>query len=286
MLAHSVEARYVYADPTRVKDPAGDRRGALPAARHARLGAGRADEAAQAARTASPSQFEYLARGVDIAEAKQIAALDLAGIGVHRDERREVPGDDLAANLIGFTGQDMDRPGGPGGALRRAAARAQDGKRIYEVGQGDLAAPIPGGYQPDDAGQAGQLAAADHRPGPAVRGAADPRPADGAGQGAASARRWCSTCSTGEVLAQASYPTYDAANPEPSKPTDREDAATSFVVDPGSVHKAITFGAALQEGVITPDSTFAVGRRDHQGRRRLLATPTRPTGTADEHARA
>ena len=35
-------------------------------------------------------------------------ALDLPGIGVHRDERREVPGDDLAANLIGFTSQDMD----------------------------------------------------------------------------------------------------------------------------------------------------------------------------------
>ena len=54
-----------------------------------------------------PSRFEYLARGVEIATAKRVQALDLSGIGVHRDERREVPGDDLAANLIGFTSQDM-----------------------------------------------------------------------------------------------------------------------------------------------------------------------------------
>ena len=51
---------------------------------------------------------------------------------------------------------------------------------------------------------------------------------------------------TGEVLAQASYPTYDAANPFASRPADGSDAATGMVVDPGSVHKAIVIAAACR----------------------------------------
>jgi cell division protein FtsI (penicillin-binding protein 3) len=35
--------------------------------------------------------------------------------------------------------------------------------------------------------------------------------------------------------------------------------ASSVVVDPGSVHKALVVGAALEEGVIKPDSTVVVG---------------------------
>ena len=77
------------------------------------------------------------------------------------------------------------------------------------------------------------------------------------------------------MLAQASYPTYNAADPDGSRPTDREDAATSFVVDPGSIHKAITYGAALQEGVITPDTAFPVPDTDRQGRHDL---PRHPPG--------
>jgi cell division protein FtsI (penicillin-binding protein 3) len=64
---------------------------------------------------------------------------------------------------------------------------------------------------------------------------------------------------TGEVVAQASYPTYDAANWSKYKPQDREDVASSVVVDPGSVHKALVMAAALEEGIVKPDSTVVVG---------------------------
>jgi cell division protein FtsI (penicillin-binding protein 3) len=63
---------------------------------------------------------------------------------------------------------------------------------------------------------------------------------------------------TGEVLAQASYPFYDAANPFASQPNDRGDTAAGMVVDPGSVHKAIVMAACLQEGVVAPTDTVAV----------------------------
>src|SRR5690606_1983345 len=64
---------------------------------------------------------------------------------------------------------------------------------------------------------------------------------------------------TGEVLAQASYPTYDAADPLKVPAEQRIDATTGVVVDPGSVHKAIVLGAALEEGLIEPDTTIEVG---------------------------
>ncbi|MFI7077263.1 penicillin-binding transpeptidase domain-containing protein [Micromonospora sp. NPDC049903] len=261
-LAHSVEARYVYADPTKIEDIAATAQTLSPL-----LGM----PASELAERMKPrkrisgvdSQFEYLARGVDVGRAREIMALKLPGIAAHRDERREVPGGDLAANLIGFTSLDMV-------GLEGLEARyddllhGEDGQRVFEIGLGALAAPIPGGYSRTTKAKPGssivltidrdlqytvqrilseQMAAVQGSTGAAV--VLDAR--------------------TGEVLAQASHPTYNAAKPQASDPTDREDAATSFVVDPGSVHKAITFGAALQEGVITADTVFPVANGIRKG---------------------
>ncbi|MEV0394343.1 penicillin-binding transpeptidase domain-containing protein [Polymorphospora rubra] len=262
VLAHSVEARYVYADPTKVEDPV-----AAAAALSPLLGIPRSQLLPRLVPQKRPdgneSQFEYLARGVDIDTAKQILDLDLDGIRTHRDERREVPGGDLGANLIGFTGDDMH-------GLEGIEARYDDvlrgvnGERIFEIGRGDLDKAIPDGY----------LKQTDPQPGSSLVLTID-RDLQFEVQrilAEAMARVRATTGTvvvmdirTGEVLAQASHPTYDAANWKPSKPTDREDVATSFVVDPGSVHKPIVFGAALEEGVIAPDGTLPVPATINKG---------------------
>ncbi|MGC4852956.1 peptidoglycan D,D-transpeptidase FtsI family protein [Micromonospora sp. DT4] len=261
-LAHSVEARYVFADPTLIKDPAATAKAlspllGIPASKLAELMKPRKLENGNA------SRFEYLARGVEIPRAKQVLALDLPGIGVHRDERREVPGGDLAANLIGFTSEDMD-------GLEGLEARyddllsGQDGRRVYEAGLGDLAAPIPGGYSKTTPAKPGSSIALTIDRDLQFR-CQQILSAGMAGQRGATAAAVIIDVPTGEVLAQASHPTYDAAKPTPSDPVAREDAATSFVVDPGSVHKAITYGAALQEGVITPDTTLPIANSIKMG---------------------
>ncbi|MFI7522238.1 peptidoglycan D,D-transpeptidase FtsI family protein [Micromonospora globbae] len=254
-LAHSVEARYVFADPTLIEDPAATARALSPLLG---ISASKLTKLMQPRRleNGNPSRFEYLARGVEVATARQVQALELPGIGVHRDERREVPGDDLAANLIGFTSEDMN---GLEGLEARYddLLRGEDGKRVYEAGQGDLAAPIPGGYSrttPPKPGSSLQLTI--DRDLQYMTQVILSRHMARAKGGTAAAVVLDPT--TGEVLAQASHPTYNAAKPLPSDPVAREDAATSFVVDPGSVHKAITFGAALQEGVITPDTALPI----------------------------
>ncbi|MFJ6168914.1 peptidoglycan D,D-transpeptidase FtsI family protein [Micromonospora orduensis] len=261
-LAHSVEARYVFADPIEITDAAATAKAlspllGIPASKLAELMKPRKLE------NGKPSRFEYLARGVEISAAKRVQALELPGIGVHRDERREVPGGDLAANLIGFTSQDMDGLEGLEARYDELLA-GQDGRRVYEAGLGDLAAPIPGGYSKTTPAKPGSslgltldrdlqfktqqilsAAMAQQRGGTAAAVIID--------------------VPTGEVLSQASDPTYNAAKPLPSDPVAREDAATSFVVDPGSVHKAITYGAALQEGVITPDTALPIANSIKKG---------------------
>ncbi|MEU8214291.1 penicillin-binding protein 2 [Micromonospora taraxaci] len=261
-LARSVEARYVYADPTEVKDPPGTARAlspllGIPASKLVDLMKPRKLEGGKT------STFAYLARGVEIATAKRVQALELPGIGVHRDERRDVPGGDLAANLIGFTSQDMAGLEGLEARFEDVLA-GQDGKRVYEAGLGDLAAPIPGGYSRTTAAKPGSSLAL------TIDRDLQFRTQQILSAGMAKARGGTGAAviieiPSGAVLAQASNPTYSAAKPFPSDPVAREDAATSFVVDPGSIHKAITFGAALQEGVITPDTALPIANSIKKG---------------------
>jgi cell division protein FtsI (penicillin-binding protein 3) len=224
-----------------------------------------------------PSQFEWLARSVDIPTGEAVKALNLKGIGVRRDERREVPGHDLGANLIGFTGDDLH-------GLAGLEARYDDvlagvnGERTFEIGVGDLAKEIPGGY---------------HRETPAQQGASLLLTIDrdlqyevqhllsthmrkvNATFGAAVVLE----VGTGAVLAQASYPPYDAADPFKAPPAQRGDAATGIVVDPGSVHKAIVVGACLQEGLITPTSTVVVNPKIRKGDTTFTDSHYHPAGT-------
>jgi len=276
VLAHSVEARYIYADPEMIKDP-------VTAAAHLspELGIPPSKLIQLMAKKKRPgggaSRFEYLARGVDIAVADKIAAMKIPGINSDRDERRDIPGADLAANLIGFTGDDHT---GLEGLEARydTLLRGTDGKRVFEIGRGDLAKEIPGGYHRQN----------DASPGSSIKLTINrdlqfevQRALSQQGQksNATVAAAVVLNARTGEVLAEASYPAYNAAKPEDFEPRDREDVATSVVADPGSTHKAFTIGAALEEGVITRDSLITVGPGIERGGYDFPDTHRMPAGT-------
>jgi cell division protein FtsI (penicillin-binding protein 3) len=255
VLAQSIEARYVYADPSLISG-----KDVQPTAEALRTLIGRPVSelvpllSRKKRADGSKDQFEYLARGVDIATGDAVAALNLPGIRVARDERRTQPGHDLAANLIGFTGAD-----GSGLTGLEAAYDGQlsgvDGKRIFEHGQGDLGTKIPGGYEettPARPGSSLQLTVNRDVQYQIQQLLAQRMMAVNADFGAAVVL----DARTGEVLAQASYPGYDAAQPEKSTPAQRVDGPSQIVVDPGSVHKVITLAAGLQCGAIQPDSTI------------------------------
>lgn len=62
---------------------------------------------------------------------------------------------------------------------------------------------------------------------------------------------------TGKVVAMANYPTYDPSNYEGvSNPDLFQNGAVSDAIEPGSIMKILTTSAALNQGVITPTTTF------------------------------
>ena len=276
VLAHSVEARYIYADPELVRNPR-----AVASKLYALLGVERSKLIKLMSKQKRPGggsvRFVYLARGVDVAVADQIAAMNLPGIREDRDERRDVPGADLAANLIGFTGEDHT---GLEGLEARydELLRGTDGKRVFETGRGQLDKEIPGGYHlmiPASPGTSLQLTVDRDLQFEVQRILGERMEEVDATVGGAVVL----DVQTGEVLAQASYPSYDAQKPFAAKPADREDVVTSVITDPGSTHKAFIFGAALEEGLIKPDSALAIGPALRRGGFTFADTHPQAKGT-------
>jgi cell division protein FtsI (penicillin-binding protein 3) len=281
VLAHSVEARYIAADPEKIKDVAKTAATLSPL-----IGVPQSKLRDLLKKGTRPGggaiEFVYLARGVDTAVADRIAALGIDGIIEHSDERRDVPGADLAANLIGFTGEDHNGLEGLE-ARYNDLLQGNDGKLLYERGnpsvdKGKLAKEIPGGFRqetPPQPGMSLQLTINRDLQFEVQRYLGEDMERVHATIGAAVAIE----VKTGNVLAQASYPAYNAQKPFDAKPVDREDVASSIVSDPGSTHKAFMLGAALQEGLITPDSAITVGPALMRGGYRFQDTHPQKAGT-------
>jgi cell division protein FtsI (penicillin-binding protein 3) len=256
VLAQSLEARYVFADPSLIKPAEVNQ---VADALRPLLGIPSSELVPKLSRQkrtdGRKDEFEYLARGVSITTGDAITALNLPGIGVGRDEVRSEPGNDLAANLIGYTGSEGTGLVGIEAGYDTLLA-GKDGKRTFEVGNGDLV-QIPGGYEEETA----------PRPGSSIELTIDRDlqyevqqilAQKMAKAGATFAAAVVLDTHTFEVLAQASYPTYSAANPGQSTAAQRVDAASQIVVDPGSSHKVVTLGAALDTGAVDPNSTVTI----------------------------
>ena len=61
---------------------------------------------------------------------------------------------------------------------------------------------------------------------------------------------------TGEVLAMASRPSYNPNSFFDYEPEVWKNRAVSFIYEPGSTFKTVTAGAALQEGIVSPNQIF------------------------------
>ena len=205
--------------------------------------------------------FVYLARGLDPALAAKVSALDLPGIGTLTETRRSHPSHDLAESVLGLTDVDGHGAGGAEGAFQSVLAGVDGHSRSQVDGAGRVIPTGVGGGSEPVAGRdvrltidrdlqwyAQQLLAQQVTATQAVNGTVvvmDVR--------------------TGQVLALATAPTFDPDHRQTVDPAVMGDPAISEVYEPGSVNKVITAAAALQAGVVTPDtvidvpSTYRVG---------------------------
>ncbi len=256
-LARSVPASAIYADPKHVDDP-----GSTARALTALLGVPEPELLAKLGRTTTDSgkalRFVYLAGELDTeigATVQQMIDSDqLAGIGILTEERRDVPSRDIASNVVGFTGRD-----GYGLAGLEASyndvLRGRDGERSFEVGL--RGQEIPTGFNRQKLARPGAdltLTLDRDLQYETQRVLSEKLASVNANSGSAIVM----DARTGEILAMSSYPSYDASDPLSSQPRERGNIGSSMLLEPGSVHKAITLSAALEEGAISPGVTLAL----------------------------
>lgn len=249
-LAVSVERKTVYADPRVVGDPA------EYAAKLAPLVG--VDEGQLRSRLSQPgAAFVYVARKVENDVAARVRALDLPGVGFVPETRRYYPTGSLAAPLLGFVGLDNDGLAGLEAGYERLLAGRQ-GSVIAE--QDPTGRRLPDGIRNIRDARRGEdivLTVDESIQYQTERALLDEVVAAKAAGGFAVV----ADVRTGDVLAMATVEgsTPDrAARPAPSTAHNRP---LTDVFEPGSTSKVVTIAAALEEGLVNPETRLEVPQR-------------------------
>jgi cell division protein FtsI/penicillin-binding protein 2 len=242
-LAVSQAADDVSATPYLVKDPVKASRQLAPL-----LGLPEADILKKLARR--DTGFVYLARRLPGDKADKVRALNIAGVDLAPGQRRTYPRDYLASQVLGSINMDGKGASGLEYELESRLHGTDGRRRIVRDGVGDdvsvrdvqraqpgakielsLDANIQGKTE-DVLKGIGQT----YRPKGATAIVTNPQ--------------------TGEILALANWPQINANDPSAAPGFANQNRAVGYTYEPGSTFKAITVAGALEDGKVTPDTSF------------------------------
>ncbi|MGZ4626744.1 MAG: penicillin-binding transpeptidase domain-containing protein, partial [Kineosporiaceae bacterium] len=195
------------------------------------------------------THFQYLARRVPATEARavvdEVQARGFDGLDTRRDPVRDYPAGDVAANLVGFMNDQGDAAEGAELNFDHLLS-GKDGTATYEMGGGNRIPLGDSNVVPAHSGH--NLALTIDRD---VQWYAQ-RALRTAVQG--SGGDWGSAVvmdtHTGELLAVADYPTFDASRPAEASPTDLGSRSLRDAYEPGSVEKVLTTSALIDAGKV------------------------------------
>ena len=248
-LATTVDTVAVTADPKQTAADAAQIAGILAP----RLGLDAAK--VTAALSAPGKRFVYVARQVDQSVWKKIrndlAVAHLGGLSSEPDPKRVYPAGSVAASIVGFVGNDTNGLTGRAGledSLNSVLA-GKNGQQTYEASSEGPALPLgDGNLQEPVAGQGVQLTIDSDLQYAAQKAVADAVRSTGADSGDAVVM----DVRTGQILAMATAPTYNANDGAKVDPQLTRDRPITDVYEPGSVFKLFTASALLDQGLITP----------------------------------
>jgi cell division protein FtsI (penicillin-binding protein 3) len=247
LLAYSVDADTIYAVPTEITEPG--KTAALLCEALDDCTARSREELKD--RLSQQRAFVYVRRRATPMQAKRVLALDLDGIGFRKESKRFYPNRELGANLIGYVG--VDNVGLAGiEATYDKTVRGREGKLLVQTDARrhvfsrlersptagasiELTIDEPLQYIAEREVRAG-VRAARADAGTAV--IMDPH--------------------TGEILAMASWPTFNPNDYSAAPEAARRNRAVQDLYEPGSTFKLVTASAAIEEGVITPSDIVDV----------------------------
>ncbi|MGY1830260.1 peptidoglycan D,D-transpeptidase FtsI family protein [Geodermatophilus sp. SYSU D01180] len=244
--AYTVDASRVVADPVVVEDP---ERTALALTALLDVPVPELTEL-----LGRDGRYVVLARQVSPETVDAIDALGLAGIVFEDDPVRLYPTGAVGGQVVGFVGRDGD--GLAGIELQfQDELGGTDGMRRVEVGSGGH--PIPSGI--DESTPATDGSTVELTVDQDVQFTTEQRLAEACSDGATTrASAVVLDVHTGQVVAMGSCPGYDPAQAGSTDPELLGNPAVTSVFEPGSVMKAVTMAAAIEEGKATPDRVLNV----------------------------
>jgi cell division protein FtsI (penicillin-binding protein 3) len=210
---------------------------------------------------ARPGEYALLAQGLAPLAARQVLDLNLPGIYTQATTQRQYPGHTTGANVIGTVHSNGNGAAGIEAVYNDLLA-GKNGSVTYSVDN-------LGNVSPNSV-----TSTTPARNGSTVRLTIDQNLQFMAQQyldtavaesGAKDAEMAILDARTSQVLALASSGTFDATDPNTINPNVPSDPPVMSAFEPGSVQKAITFSAALQQGLITPHTVINVPDKIRMG---------------------
>jgi cell division protein FtsI (penicillin-binding protein 3) len=247
LLAYSVDADTIYAVPTEITDPA-NTAAALCDALDDCTNKSR-EELKE--RLSQQRAFVFVKRRATPMQAQRVAALELDGIGFRKESKRYYPNRELAANLIGYVGLDNLGLGGIEATYDKTV-RGREGKLLVQTDARRQVfsrlerAPTTGASIELTIDEQLQYIAERE-----VRAGVQAARAD-------AGTAMIMDPHSGEILAMASYPTFNPNDYSASPESARRNRAVQDLYEPGSTFKLVTAAAALEEGVIKPTDVIDV----------------------------
>jgi cell division protein FtsI (penicillin-binding protein 3) len=243
LLAYSVEAESLWADPSKVQD-VGKTAALICRALDECTAADRRDLLQDLRRK---GRFAYLARQLSPAAAERIKALELPGLGFLKESRRFYPNKEMLAHVLGYVGTENQ---GLGGLESRydSQVRGLPGKVIVETDAHQR--PVSSRVEREaTSGASLELTIDQYLQNIAERelrnGVIENRAAGGSAV--------IMDPATGEILALANYPSFNPNIYAKAPDYVRRNRATQELYEPGSTFKIVTASAALEEHVLDPD---------------------------------
>ena len=244
ILATTVDLRSLYAIPGRIPDHAGAAArlgpllGQAPAAIEKTLGSG--------------AEWLFLKRRLPEEVARQVAALDIPGLGFETEPKRLYPNGTVGAHVLGFVNDEGIGQYGVEGRYD-AALKGADGRLLVERDPSSRA--LATGLRTEVPARNGAdltltidlvfQAAAERE----LRAAIEKEGAKGGSVVVLDPR-------DGAVLALVSYPTFDPARVAQADPEALRDRSIAWTYEPGSTMKAVTVSGAIDQRVVTPSTTY------------------------------
>jgi cell division protein FtsI/penicillin-binding protein 2 len=247
VLAMSQPAASVYADPKQIK---ADDRDTVAEQLAPILGLAKDD---LVTKLQADTSFKYLARKIDPVIGQRVKDLDITGIGVLTESKRVYPKGALAPQLLGIVGGDnaeglaglelqyQDELAGEPGELQIVSDRSGNRLATNSVKQAVPGQSLTLTIDADIQYETEQVLTSvveEFKANKACAVVMDP--------------------TTGEILAMANTPVFDANDFASSaiQESDRRNMAVTDQYEPGSTFKMVVAAAALEAGLVTPDTKF------------------------------